>query len=388
MLRLGLILVVLAALPSVALAQEPIVTPAETAPVQAALATLEDALRAGDAAASERLALDAYLAFEEIEPGIAAVAPGLLGALESAYGAVRTRSAAGDVAGAGAELARLRELLDRATRERAALGSRAAFLNSFGILFREGIEALLICAALAAATARRGGGLARSILHGAVAALAASVLTAVVVGRVIDLAPAGREAIEGLTMLLAAAVLFYVSYWLLSKVEVARWMAFLRDRVGRAESRWALFGVAFLAVYREGAETILFYQALAGAGRPAPIAAGFVAAAAVLLVIAVAVLKFGVRLPTRPLFAMTGALLYYLAFVFAGQGVHELQEAGWVALTPVLGAPEIGWLGIYPSAQSLAVQTLLVGLALVAGVVILRRARLARTTVARPSGAA
>jgi high-affinity iron transporter len=387
LLRLGLILLALGTAPSRVLGQEPIVSAAEAAAVETALATVEDALRAGDAAVSERRALDAYLVFEEVEPRIAAIDPGLVVTLESAYGAVRTRAAAGDLAGASAELDRVRALLADATRGQAALGTRSAFLNSFGILFREGIEALLICAALAAATARRGSGLARAILQGAAAALAASVLTAVVVDRVIDLAPAGREAIEGVTMLLATAVLFYVSYWLLSKVEVARWMTFLRDRVGRAESRWALFGVAFLAVYREGAETILFYQALAGAGRPAPIAAGFLAAAIVLLVIAVAVFKFGVRLPTRPLFAVTGALLYYLAFVFAGQGVHELQEAGWVALTPMVGVPEIGWLGLYPSVQTVAVQSLLVGLALVAGGVILRRARLARAAVARPSGA-
>jgi high-affinity iron transporter len=189
-------------------------------------------------------------------------------------------------------------------------------------------------------------------------------------------------------MVLAAAVLFYVSYWLLSKIEAARWMAFLRDRVGKAQSRWALFGVAFLAVYREGVETILFYQALAGAGRGFPIVMGFVTATVVLAAVAIAVLRFGVRLPMRPLFAVTGALLYYLAVVFAGQGVRELQEAGWVGLTPVPGFSEIGWLGLYPSAETLAAQAVLVGLAILAWVVITRRVRLGRAAVPRPSEAA
>lgn len=259
-----------------------------------------------------------------------------------------------------------------------SLAAKAAFLHSFGILFREGIEALLICTALAAACARRGDPrLTRAIGWGAGGAIGASVVTAVLVGRVIDLAPAGREAIEGVTMLMAAAVLFYVSYWLLSKLEVARWMAFLRDKVTRAESRWALFGVAFLAVYREGAETILFYQALAGTGRTGPIAAGFALAAVLLVLIAIAVLRFGVRLPTRPLFALTGGLLYYLAIVFAGQGIHELQEAGWIGLTPVRGVPKVGWLGLHPTAETLGAQGLLLLLALLAVAIIARRSRTA-----------
>lgn len=388
LLRLGLILIALVASFRPLSGADAPVSRAEAAPVYAALEPLDAALTAGNTAAAERLALDAYLVFEGIEASIAAVDRELVVTLEAAYGAMRSRAAAGDLAGARAELGRVRELLARATDDRPALGSRAAFLNSFGILFREGIEALILCAALVAATARRGGGLSRAVGYGAAAALVASVVTAVVVERVIDLAPAGREALEGVTMLLAAAVLFYVSYWLVSKIEVARWMGFLKDRVGRAQSRWALFGVAFLAVYREGAETILFYQALAGAGQPGPIAAGFVAATVALVVIAVAVLKFGIRLPTRPLFALTGGLLYYLAVVFGGQGVHELQEAGWVALTPLPGIPEIGWLGVYPTVQTLTVQFVLVALALLAGVVIARRARVARGAVARPSGAA
>jgi len=374
------------------------VTQAQTAPSRAALAPVEAALHAGDAASAERLALDAYLVFEEIEPRIGAVDPGLVSELEAAYGAVRARAASGDVAGARVELARVRELLTRAGGDAAPLGPRATFFHSFGILFREGLEALLLCAALAAATtaSRRAGAPAtegrrgsdrrtRAIAYGALAALAASVATAVLVETVIDLAPAGREALEGVTMLLAAAVLFYVSYWLLSKVEVARWMAFLRSHAGKAESTWAIFGVAFLAVYREGAETILFYQALAGVGQAAPIAAGFMAAAAVLLVVGVAVLWFGVRLPIRPLFAVTGAFLYYLAVVFAGQGVHELQEAGWVTLTPVAGFPEVGWLGLYATVETLAAQALLVTMAVLAALVLALRPRRA---VARSSQAA
>ncbi len=384
-LRLGLILAVTAFLPGVALASEPPVAPDQAAPVRAALDPVEQALTTGDMAAAERLALDAYLVFEVLEPSIAAVDPHLVTTLERAYGAMRAGAASGDAGAAWTQLLRVRELLADATGQR-ALGPRASFFQSFGLLLREGIEALLLCAALAAACARRGDRhLTRSIGQGAAAALVASVVTAVLVEHVLDIAPAGREAIEGATMVLASVVLFYVSYWLLSRISVGRWMAFLRAQVAQADSRWALFGVAFLAVYREGAETILFYQALAGVGQPAPIAGGFVAAAAVLVVVAFAVLRFGMRLPIRPLFAVTGGLLYYLAVVFAGQGIRELQGAGWVAFTPLSGVPEIGWLGFYPTAQTVAAQSVLVGLALMAAGVFLYRSRVA---VARPSGAA
>lgn len=253
------------------------------------------------------------------------------------------------------------------------------FLQSFGILFREGLEALLLCTALAAATVKSGSaGGARAIWCGGVLALLASFLTAWLVDRVLAVTPASREAIEGLTMLLAAAVLFYVSYWLLSKLEVRRWMAYLERKIGRAENRWALGAVAFLAVYREGVETVLFYEALAGIGRPAPIWAGVGAGAAALGVLGFAVFRFGLRLPLRPLFAATGGLLYLMAFVFVGQGVHELQEAGWLPETAVGGAPRLPVLGIHPTAETIAAQIVLVGLAIVAAVILLLGAKSAR----------
>ncbi len=247
----------------------------------------------------------------------------------------------------------------------------AVFVQSFGIILREGVEALLLCTALSAAVLKGGAsGDARAIWVGAVAALVASVATAFLVERVFHLAPAGREAIEGVTMLLAAAVLFYVSYWLLSKLEIARWMAYLKEKVGGARSRWALAGVAFLAVYREGVETVLFYQALSGVGDSVPIWGGLAAGVVALAGVSVALLRFGLKLPLRPLFAITGGLLYYLAVVFAGQGMHELQEAGWMTTTPLSLVPRVAFLGIYPTAETIAVQALLVVLAIAAGGVI------------------
>lgn len=260
------------------------------------------------------------------------------------------------------------------------MAAGSVFLNSFGILVREGLEALLICTALAAAAAKAGSRHSvRAIWQGAAAAIVASIATAFAVDRVLHLTKADQEAIEGVTMLLASAVLFYVSYWLLSKLQVSRWMGYLQDRTLSADSRWAMGGVAFLAVYREGAETVLFYRALAGVGAGLPLWGGIAAGAVVMIAIGTAVLRYGTRLPIRPLFTLTGVLLYYLAFVFAGRGVHELQEAGWISETALLNGPRIGPLGIYPTVETMVAQLVLLGLAIVAGVVILMGWKRART---------
>lgn len=345
-----------------------------TASVRPALERVEDALAADDLAGAGSAAHEAYEAFEEAEAALAARDHDAIEALEAAFDELRAAIAAGDRAEALEAAAEIEAGLDRVGGGAGTpIAAWAAFLQSFGIILREGIEALLLVTVLVAATVKSGrpeG--ARAVWRGAGAAILASLATAVLVDRVLHVTPAGREAIEGITMVLAAIVLFYVSYWLLSKVEVARWMGYLQDRVEGSRSVWALAGVAFLAVYREGAETVLFYQALGGMAEPFPLGAGFVAGAALLVAIGVAVVRFGLRLPLKPLFAITGSFLYAMAFVFAGQGVHELQEAGWVATTRI-GGPRIGALGIYPTLETMLAQGVLVALAAVAAIAILKR---------------
>jgi len=174
-------------------------------------------------------------------------------------------------------------------------------------------------------------------------------------------------------MLLAAAVLFYVSYWLLSRLEVAKWNAFVKGRMEealRTGSGFALASVAFLAVYREGFETILFYQALfnstGGSGGTSAVLAGMLAGAVALVAVYVAINHFGVKVPLKPFFGVTSAMLYYMAFVFAGKGIAGLQEAGIVTTTVVEWAPRLPVFGIYPTVQSLALQGVLVLLLIVA----------------------
>jgi high-affinity iron transporter len=156
-----------------------------------------------------------------------------------------------------------------------------------------------------------------------------------------------------------------VSYWLISKVEAAKWQKFIREKVTSALNHGggkALAVVAFLAVYREGAETALFYQALFSGGPNVelPLALGIVVGFAALAVIFTLFYRYGVRIPMRPFFAVTSFLLYYMAFVFMGKGIRELQEANVAPITVIPGAPHIEAMGIYPSVETLAAQGLLV----------------------------
>lgn len=166
-------------------------------------------------------------------------------------------------------------------------------------------------------------------------------------------------------MLVAVAVLFSVSYWLISKVEAAKWQAFIRDKVTNALNRGggaALAFVAFLAVYREGAETALFYQALFGEGAKllVPILLGIVVGAVILAIIFTLFYRYGVRIPLRPFFAVTSVLLYYMAFVFMGKGIRELQEVNAFPMTVVRGFPHIDGMGIFPTVETLVGQLILV----------------------------
>ncbi len=347
---------------------------------RAVFATVRRQVDSAVALRSDRLAFDAYLTFEQVETDVRARHAGLATQLEADFAALRT--AVPTLTELDSLHARLLAALERAERlvaDRPSAATLAA--QSFVLLVREGFEAILILGALLAFLARAGAPeRRRDVVRGAWYAVAASVVTWLLVELVFRITPGQREALEGGTMLLAAAVLFYVSYWLLSKIEAGRWSAFVRGRMERAlaaGSGLALASVAFLAVYREGFETILFYQALlASAGRAGAgaVAAGLAVGAVALVALYLATVRLGLRVPLKPFFAATGALLYLMAFVFAGRGVAELQEAGVVGTTVVTWAPRIPLLGIYPTVETMALQALLLGL-LVAALIVLAPGR-------------
>ncbi|MEK6606433.1 MAG: FTR1 family protein [Myxococcota bacterium] len=348
------------------------------------------AVAAPTADEARRLAIDAYLlGFESAELRLRARDPALVAEAERAFlalrGALDTRAPPGVIA---ARLDALERVLDRAD---AALASRAprgayAFFASLVILLREGLEAALLVAALLAVLRRAGRADLGKLVHaGWLAALAAGALTwwlsSIVIGRI----AARRELIEGAVSLLAAAVLFYVSFWLLGKADAARWMRYLRTQVEASLARRSvavLFGLAFLAVYREAFETVLFYRALlaeAGADRAA-ILGGAAAGGAAVIAFAWVVFRAGARLPFGAIFGGSGLLLCLLAIAFAGAGLKELRGAGVLSPRPIAGGPEVAWMGLHPDVVGLVVQGAMLASLVIAGAVTL--ARRARPTTA------
>lgn len=237
------------------------------------------------------------------------------------------------------------------------------FLYSLGILFREGMEALLVVIALLAGIRQAGqSNRARDIYAGTLVAIAMSVALAWAVNRLI--ADNTSDTLEGIFQLLAAATLFYVSSWLTAKGQSDRWLSFIRGRVTDAARSdgpsLALALTAFLAVMREGAETIVFFQALlSGATEPVErraVTLGVIAGAAALLAAFAILRRATFMLPIGKFFAATSVLLYALAVIFVGQGIASFQESGVIGATVISHVPTIPVLGIFATAQTLGAQ--------------------------------
>lgn len=333
------------------------------------LALLDSALefaRAGKVAEAGDRAFDAYIAFEPLETSARAKKPGLVSTMERYFadfkGAVKRNDVAGAKTSRDAIADGLPAVIDLTQQPST---SWEAFFQSFLIILREGFEAILVLGAVVAFLIKTGHReRLRSVWIGVILGVLASLATAVVLKTLLGAMPASRSLVEGITMLVAVAVLFSVSYWLISKVEAAKWQKFIREKVTSALEHGggkALTLVAFLAVYREGAETALFYQALFNSGPNVglPLAMGIIVGFAALAVIFTLFYRYGVRIPMRPFFAVTSILLYYMAFVFMGKGIRELQEANLMPITVVPGVPHIDAMGIYPSVETLVAQGIL-----------------------------
>lgn len=239
-------------------------------------------------------------------------------------------------------------------------------IQAFIILLREGFEAMLVVTALLAYLRRAGFDEKNRVIYWGVGiALVASAITAYLFATLLHAAGANREAMEGIVMLAASAVLFYVSYWLFSKREAKRWQQYIQGKMSQALSNGSAFTLglaAFLAVYREGAETILFYQALAGNATGSYIhlalMLGIILAVFALFALYWLMQKASLKIPYTLFFTVTAVFLFYMAFYFVGGAMLELQEAGWIGITPLNGLPSLTWLGIYPTWQSFGAQLL------------------------------
>ena len=336
------------------------------------LALLDSALdfaRMGKTAEAGDRAFDAYIAFEPLETPARAKKPGLVATMERHFADFKGAVKRNDIA--RAKLSRdaiADELPSVIDLTQSPSSNWEAFFQSFLIILREGFEAILVIGAVVAFLLKTGHReRLRSIWLGIVLGFVASLATAVILKTLLAAMPASREIVEAVTMLVAVVVLFSVSYWLISKVEAAKWQKFIREKVNSALEHGggkALALVAFLAVYREGAETALFYQALFNEGPNVgvPLVLGIVVGFGVLAVIFTLFYRYGVRIPMRPFFTVTSLLLYYMAFVFMGKGVRELQEGNIMRITVIPGGPHVEAMGIYPSVETLTAQAILIAL--------------------------
>jgi len=334
------------------------------------LALLDSALdfaRKGKTAEAGDRAFDAYIAFEPLETPARAKKPGLVSTMEKHFadfkGAVRRSDITAAKHSRDAIADGLPSVIDLT---QSPSSGWEAFFQSLLIILREGFEAILVVGAVVAFLIKMGH---RERLHsiwvGLALGVVASLATAVVLKTLLAAMPASREIVEAITMLIAVVVLFSVSYWLISKVEAAKWQKFIREKVTSALEHGggkALALVAFLAVYREGAETALFYQALFNEGPNVgiPLALGIIVGLALLTIIFVLFYRYGVKIPMRPFFTVTSLLLYYMAFVFMGKGIRELQEGNVMPITVIAHGPHVEAMGIYPSVQTLSGQAILV----------------------------
>ncbi|MGQ4518916.1 FTR1 family iron permease [Dermabacteraceae bacterium CCM 9520] len=250
-------------------------------------------------------------------------------------------------------------------------GSRESFsfITAFTILLREGLEALLVVAAIVLYLVRSGNKhLNKYVYAGVGAGVVLSLVLSVVFTKLVENAGAAQEMLEGITMFIAVFVLFYISNWMLSKSDGAAWQKFVQEKVDRSISQqktWLLAFAAFLAVAREGAELVLFYVAAFSGDRSDPlwVIYGIVAAVAVLAVIFVIFRFYAVKLPIGLVFKGTSLLLFMLAITFVGNGVGELGEAGFIVGQTDI--PSLHWLtfpelGIYPKAETLLPQLILI----------------------------
>jgi high-affinity iron transporter len=334
------------------------------------------AYRAGAVAESTGMALSAYLdGIEPIEPQLNARDGALRMQLETAMGAYRTAlSRHAPLASVTAQATHVNSLLAQAQAVTSDAGNDpvATFLGAFTILVREGLEALLVVVALLAFLRKAERFAALRYVHaGWSSALLAGALTWALARYAISISGANRELTEGISSVFAAAVLISVGLWMHGKSVGGRWQAYLKGKMTFAvnqRSAWFLFGLAFISVYREVFETILFYVALWNVGEEFWLLAGIGAGAVTLGFIAWILLRTSRRLPIGKFFSASSLLIAVLAIVLTGKGISALQEAGWVAVT-VAPVPHIELLGVYPTWQSSLAQALVL-LVLVCGFAI------------------
>src|SRR5918996_798188 len=258
-----------------------------------------------------------------------------------------------------------------------------AFSTSFSIIFREGLEsALIIGAILTYLEASRNQRFKKHIYYGLLLAAAATGVTWFIAEYIIEISGASRELIEAIAGISAVAVLFWVSFWVLNRIEPKRWIEFVKAKVWKATTTGSVLVfimLSFFTVYREGFETVLFYQAILGFARYMEwyVIAGMLLGLAVIIGVALGVRKLGRKLPLRVLFGLTMGIGTYMSIAFMGNAIREFQEVGYIPTTHMIGTiPRLDinlatMTGIHPTLETVVAQLILLSVYIVGSLYIL-----------------
>jgi high-affinity iron transporter len=330
----------------------------------------------GDRERAYELARSAYLEhFEFTEIPLRLRDPNLVLDLEFTFAefrdGIRDGAPIDDVKSKERELQTGLDSVERTLTDKGFAAPAVAFGFSFSILFREGLEAVLLVAILLGSLeAARAANYRRPLALGAAGAVLATGVTFALAMTVIEFAPVDRELLEAAAAVLAVGVLFAVTFWLVSRLEQKRWMEFMRSRVSAAVTAGgaaAFAALGFTAVYREGFETVLFYQALTlyAEGLMLWVALGAVVATAALGALGYAVFVLGRKLPIKPMLVAGASILLLLSVAFLGNAVRSLQSIDLIGATPI----DDGWArlpiflaemtGIHPTVEGIAAQAAL-----------------------------
>ncbi|MFZ0568567.1 MAG: FTR1 family protein [Nitrososphaeraceae archaeon] len=258
-----------------------------------------------------------------------------------------------------------------------------AFSTSFSLVFREGLEsALIIGAILTYLEASRNDRFKKHVYYGIIIAAAATAVTWFIAQYIVELSGASRELIEAIAGLSAVAVLFWVSFWVLNKIETKKWIEFVKAKIWKATTTGSLLVfvmLSFFTVYREGFETVLFYQAIFSFSKYMEwyVIAGLISGLVVIIGVALVVRRLGKKLPLRVLFGLTMGIGAYMSIAFMGNAVREFQELGIIPTTHLIGiVPRFDinlatMTGIHPTLESVVAQMVLLSIYVIGSLYIL-----------------
>ncbi|GGY79326.1 hypothetical protein GCM10011613_25200 [Cellvibrio zantedeschiae] len=330
------------------------------------------AFTAGNKTAARDLALSAYLdGVEPVEPTIATRDSGIRTELETAMSTYRTMVTENvETQKLTTQLAAVNAVLDKAELLLSAseASPTTTFVGSLTILLREGLEALLMVVTMLAFLGKTAREDQLPYVHaGWIGALVAGAVTWAVATYLIGVSGASRELTEGFSSLFAALVLLGVGMWMHRKSVAGRWQEYFNAKLTgslKKRSAYVLFGLSFIAVYREVFETILFYAALWQEGNHFALTLGLIVGLLLLLVLAVWMLRYSKRLPIGRFLSVSSILVAVLAVVLAGKGIAGFQEAGILNIHSI-PVPRISLLGIFPTVESVLAQVIVAVLAMV-----------------------